>query len=90
MLAFQVLLSRFKDDCERRRSSPISQANRLHKPSCRQPTWQIHKGQADRMMPSYDIQIGSQLALNSIGQMQAITHMSKADLPSNGAGETPR
>ena len=51
-------------------------------------TWQIHKGQADRMMPSYDIQIGSQLALNSIGQMQAITHMSKADLPSNGAGET--
>ena len=36
-LAFEVLLSRFKDDCERRGSSPISQANRLHKPSCRQP-----------------------------------------------------
>ena len=49
-------------------------------------TWQIHKGQADRMMPSYDIQIGSQLALNAIGQVQSITHMSKADLPSNGAG----
>lgn len=51
-------------------------------------TWQIHKTQTDRLMPSYDLQIGSQLAINSIGDMQAITHMSKADLPSNGIGES--
>lgn len=51
-------------------------------------TWQIHKGQSDRMMASYDYQIGSQVATTSNSQVQSLTHMSKVDLPSNGAGET--
>lgn len=51
-------------------------------------TWQIHRGQSDRVMPSYDLQIGSQIDTTGTGQVQAITHMTKVDLPSNGVGET--